>query len=245
MPDSDTPNFTPASIPSEAQLASFDHRAVPSPVEVVGNVRIAAEPTLAGLPPEMRERVTAKMANVKADHALFERQFVREELEANSYRLKVLAGPGKDANEYERESFGIMREIYDLECEAERIEAELAEVVGLRTDYDDEGNVIPVPVYRFAPETREGRKSALQDVRYRITQIEREAPARRAAAAKKVQARALQPRMSSWQSTPRRSSKPRNCSARRRLTASPMHSRATAATISASALLAPNRSLVR
>lgn len=190
MPNTDTPDtFTPAPVPSEAELATFDHRNVPSPVEVVGDVRVAAEPTLAGLPPEMRERVAAKMANVKGDHALFQRQFIREELEANSYRLKVLAGPGKDANEYERESFGIMREIYDLECEAARIEAELAEVVEHRTEYDDEGNATPVPVYRFAPETREGRNSNLQEVRYRIAQIEREAPARRAAAAKKVQDR--------------------------------------------------------
>jgi hypothetical protein len=189
MPDNDTLDFTPAPVPSEAQLATFDHRNVPSPVEVVGDVRIAAEPTLSGLPPEMRERVATRMANVKADHASFERQFIREELDANSYRLKVLAGPGKDANEYERECFGIMREVYDLECEAERIEAELAEVVDHRTEYDDDGNATPVPVYRFAPETREGRKSALQDVRYRLAQIEREAPARRTAAAKMMQDR--------------------------------------------------------
>jgi len=82
-----------------------------------------------------------------------------------------------------------VREIYDLESEAARIEAELEEVVGHRTDYDDNGNAVPVPVYRFAPETREGRQRALQDVRYRLAQIEREAPARRTAAAALVQQR--------------------------------------------------------
>lgn len=184
-----TTDFTPAPIPTEAELATFDHRNVRGPIEVIGDVRINAEPTLAGLPPEMRERVATKMANVKADHAIFERQFIREELEANSYRLKVLAGPGKDANEYERECFGIMREIYDLECEADRIEAELNDTVGYGTDYDSDGNPVAVPVFRFAPETRKGRQEALQDVRYRITQIEREAPARRTAARDRMAAR--------------------------------------------------------
>lgn len=189
MTDTTTTDFTPAPIPTEAELAAFDHRNVPSPIEVIGNVQINAEPTLAGLPPAMREEVAAKMANVKADHAIFERQFIREALEANSYRLKVLAGPGKDANEYERECFGIMREVYDLECEAARIEAELNDTVGYGTDYDDDGNPVAVPVFRFAPETRKGRQEALQDVRYRIAQIEREAPARRTAARDRMAAR--------------------------------------------------------
>jgi chromosome segregation ATPase len=185
----DSTTFTPAHVPTEQELASFDHREVPSPVQIKGDVRISAEPTLAGLPPEMRDRVRAKLSTVRGDRDIFERQFIQEELEANSYRLKVLAGPGKDANEYERECFGIMRELYDLESEAARIEADINDTVGYSTDYDADGNPIAVPVYRFAPETRQGRQNALQDVRYRITQVEREAPARRAAAAKRVQDR--------------------------------------------------------
>lgn len=185
----ETTTFTPAPIPTEEELASFDHRQVSSPVEVIGDVHIAAEPSLAGLPPEMQDRVRAKLATVQGDRDIFERQFIMEELQANSYRLKVLAGPGKDANEYERECFGIMRELYDLESEAARIEAEINDTVGYSTDYDLNGNPIAVPVYRFAPETRQGRQNALQDVRYRIAQVEREAAGRRSAAAKRVQDR--------------------------------------------------------
>lgn len=182
-------DFVPARIPTEAELAAFDYRDVPSPVEVIGDVKINVEPVLSGLPPEMRERVNAKMANVKADHAIFEKMFIREELEDNSYRLKVLAGPGKDANEYERECFGLAREMYDLEREEQRIQAELDDTVGFTTAYDDNGNPVAEPIYRFAAETRRGRADALQDVRYRIAQLEREAPARRTAAAGRVQQR--------------------------------------------------------
>lgn len=189
MTDTTTADFVPALVPTEAELASFDHRTVSSPVEVIGDVQINAEPSLSSLPPAMREEVEAKMANVKADHSIFERQFIREALEANSYRLKVLAGPGKDANEYERECFGILRELYDLESEAERIEAEINDTVGFGTDYDGDGNPISAPIYRFATETRQGRRQALQDVRYRISQVEREAAFRRTAAAKRVQDR--------------------------------------------------------
>lgn len=186
----DISEFTPAPVPSEQELASFDHRTVPSPIEVIGDVRISAEPSLAGLSPDMRERVNAKLADASpaAREALLPK-LILNELEANSYRLKVLAGPGRDANEYERECFGILREIYDLESEATRIEAELNDVTGYRTEYDDDGKPVAVPVYRFAPETQKGRQEALQSVRYKLAQIEREAPARRAAAAQRVQER--------------------------------------------------------
>lgn len=186
-PMDDTTEFTPAPIPTEAELASFDYRTVPSPVEVIGDVRITAEPSLESLPPEMRDRVNAKLTGVAPGHRdIFERQFVMKELEDNSHRLRVLAGPGKDANAYQRECYGIEREIYDLEREALRIEDELADVVGYRTEHDTDGNPVSVEVYRFAPETRAGRASALQDVRYRIMQVQRESAARRAAAAKLV-----------------------------------------------------------
>lgn len=186
-PMHDTTEFTPAPIPTEAELASFDYRTVPSPVEVIGDVRITAEPSLESLPPEMRDRVNSKLTGVAAgDRAIFERQFIMKELEDNSHRLRVLAGPGKDANAYQRECFSIEREIYDLEREALRIEEELADVIGHRTVYDADGNPVPVEVYRFAPETRAGRASALQDVRYRIMQVQRESSARRTAAAKLV-----------------------------------------------------------
>lgn len=180
-------DFTPARIPTESELAAFDHRNVPSPIEVIGDVKINVEPVLSSLSPEMQARVNAKMATVRADHAIFEKQFINEELEDNSYRLKVLAGPGKDANEYERECFGLAREMYDLEREEQRIQADLDATVGFTTAYDDNGNPVAEPIYQFAAETRRGRADALQDVRYRIAQLEREAPARRSAAAGRVQ----------------------------------------------------------
>lgn len=185
----DTSDFVPAHVPTEAELASFDHRSVPSSATTVGNVRLG-EPVLAGLPPEMRQRVAEKMTTVKADHDIFERQFIREELEANSYRVKVLSGVHKGANEYERVSFGIMREIYHMEREASRIEAELADVVGFSKEHDADGTPQGVPILRYQHEARKGREAALEDVRRRIRLLEgREGEQLRAEAAKVTQDR--------------------------------------------------------
>ena len=185
----DTPAFTPAPIPTEQELASFDHRTVPSSATSLGDVKIG-EPVLAGLPPEMRQRIAEKMATVKADHAIFERQFIREELEENSYRVKVLSGIHKEASEYERVSFGIMREIYHMEREADRISAELADVVGYSKDHDADGNPQGVPILRYQNDARRAREAALEDVRRRIRLLQgREGDQLRAEAAKVTQDR--------------------------------------------------------
>lgn len=189
MTDTTIPDFTPAPIPTEAELASFDHRDVPSSATAVGNVQLG-EPVLTGLPPEMRQRVAEKMATVKADHAIFERQFIREELEKNSYRVKVLAGIHKEANEYERVSFGIMREIYHMQREADRLSDELADVAGYSKEHDEEGNPQGVPIPRYQNEARRALEAALEDVRRRIRLLEgREGDQLRAEAAKVTQDR--------------------------------------------------------
>ena len=189
MTDSPSPDFVPTPIPTEAELASFDHRAVPSSTTTVGDVKIG-EPVLAGLPPEMRQRIEEKMATVKADRAIFERQFIREELEKNSYRVKVLSGIHKEANEYERVSFGIMREIYHMQREADRISEELADVVGYSKELDEEGSPQGVAILRYQHEARRAREAALEDVRRRIRLLEgREGDQLRAEAAKVTQDR--------------------------------------------------------
>lgn len=186
----DTPDFTPAPIPTEQELASFDPHSTPSPVEVVGDVRIAAEPSLGGLSPDMRSRVLERLATCPLhDRAAQEQRIIREELQLHSQALRVLSGLGSGANEYQREHYGIQREVYDLERQAAHLQFDIEEVVGHTTEYDSDGTPVPVPVYRLAPEARRGREEALREIQYKLTQIERERPRRLSEAAKRTQDR--------------------------------------------------------
>lgn len=186
----DTAEFVPTPVPTEEELASFNPRDIPSSSSTVGDVRIDELPPLAGLPSDMRERVRAKLSTVASDHDIFERQFVREELEANSYRVKVLAGLHAGANEYERVSFGIVREVYYLQKEADRISGELDEVVAYDTAEAADGSRELKPVHRYQQELRRAREAALQDVQRQIRLLEGTEGAKlKSEAAKVVQAR--------------------------------------------------------
>ncbi len=166
--DGSDDSFVPMHVPTDAELDAIDHRNIPSSATAIGDVHIDKLPPLQGLPDAMRQRVTEKMATVRADHAIFEEQFIREELEANSYRYKVLAGIHSDANEYEKVCFGIQRQIYHLEGQAQRMAAELEEVAEYRTEEDADGKPQAVPVLKYQGENRRGREAALQDVQRQI-----------------------------------------------------------------------------
>lgn len=192
-------DFFPMHVPTDAELEAVDHRNIPSSASVIGDVRIDKLPPLRGLPPAMQQRVTEKMATVKADHAIFEEQFIREELEKNSLHYKIVAGIHSDANEYEKVVFGIEREIFHLENQVERMTAALDEVIGHRTEYDADGNVQAVPVLRYAGDDRKGREAAIRDVERQIRLLrgaEGDALKKEAAEATRAHIRDLNARLS-------------------------------------------------
>lgn len=184
MPEDTTPTFAPVPVPTVDELSSFDPLSTPSPVVVKGNVRITAEPSMGMLSPEMKARVTEKLSHVPvAQHADVTQGFIYEELRQHSLALRVKMGTGPGANEYQREYFGIAREAYDLDQEIARISAELEDVTGYTHDVDENGEPVATPIYRFAPETRQGRAEHLQNLRYRRSQLERETASRLSEAA--------------------------------------------------------------
>lgn len=124
MTDESSPIPTDEEI--EAEIVNFDPvYDVPSPVEMVGNVRLP-EPSLTALPPEAQERVRAKLANVTpGNRDLFEAQFIRDELYAFSAYTRVKAGVGEGANAYQREFFALNAEVHQTSDELTRLTLEL------------------------------------------------------------------------------------------------------------------------
>lgn len=174
-----------APVPTEAELAQFDHRTVPSAIQVEGDVRISA-PTIAALAPEAQQRVREKLVAVPESlRPEREAHFVQAELEQASYRFKVLAGPGEGANTYQRECFAIARDIYDLERQIDALNADMTDVVGYRNEVDANGNPNPVPIFRLSEHARDGRAQTVADLRRKVALLEgREGDHRRSEAAK-------------------------------------------------------------
>jgi hypothetical protein len=193
MTNETTPDTPSVPVPTVDELACFDPYASPSPVVADDSVRITAEPSLGMLSPEMKQRVTERLAGVPVErHAEVTQSLVLNELREHSLELRIKGGLGPNANEYEREYFCIAREAYDLDQEAARIEADLEDVVGYSSAFDETGEPVAVPVYRLAPDTLKGRAEYLQSVRYRRSQLERESERRLNEAAERERAKRIE-----------------------------------------------------
>jgi hypothetical protein len=158
-------------IPSDGEIENFDPiYGTPGPVQLVGNVRLS-EPTLDALPPDMRDSIRAKLAGVTpGNRDIFEREYIREALEHNSLELRIKAGPGENATDYQRAYFEKLRGIYDLSREHGQIEVELAEVADSRLETDpDTGEARAVPVLRYQGEARQVRQARLVELQHKLT----------------------------------------------------------------------------
>jgi hypothetical protein len=138
----------------------------------------------------MRDRINAKLATVTpGNRDLFEKRYIREELEQNSFNLRLAAGLGPDATHEQRQEFESLNRIRELADEEDRIAAELAEVVKHDTQVDPAtGNAKAVPVYRVEGERRRALEARLIEISHQVTLIRghegRKARAKDAAIAK-------------------------------------------------------------
>lgn len=125
---------------------------VPSPYEFPEGWKVQA-PGMAALPPEMREAVSAKLAQLgpvspeqlKAKEA----EFTAEAIRSKRGELRAMIGVGQNALPYHREMAGIAREYRDLAQQFDRITEELADVARHDTQTDPAtGKPVAVPVMR-------------------------------------------------------------------------------------------------
>jgi hypothetical protein len=123
---SDTPSSEDAAL--AAQLQNFDPiYDAPSAVKVVGNVQLP-EPKITMFDQATQDRINAKLANVTpGNRDLFEREFIREELEANSRKVRLMTGLGDDATETQRATLNIANRVRLLQNDIANAQGRLDE----------------------------------------------------------------------------------------------------------------------
>jgi len=91
-------------------------------------------------------------------------------LQEKRAEARVLTGAGEGATEAERTALEQMGTMRQLSREAERIEAELADVVEYRNEIID-GQPTPVPVYRYNREGRTAREARLNEIKHEMALV--------------------------------------------------------------------------
>lgn len=113
------------------RITNFDPVAdVPSPTTVIGGShKPLGDLSLKMLPPETREMLEGKLRDVPLNlRQQRENELVRQHLTEKALELRIKAGPGEGANEFQRERFHIAAERHQAEREILRITEQLAEV---------------------------------------------------------------------------------------------------------------------
>jgi hypothetical protein len=144
------------------EITGFDPATQPGRHEFHSRNPAATLPMItkaAGLPPALREKAMAKLGGYfGADREAKEADAVREVLIENSRNERLRSGPGDGANELERETWQVNRDVADANAEMDKIEAELAEGT-----FDSQTGE---KIFRFAPGTP-AHKARL----HRLTQL--------------------------------------------------------------------------
>jgi len=191
---------TPAAdLPTNEQLINF-HPVYDAPSPAIRTARADLkpfEPTLGGLPPEMRARVEARLVDASpASRQQLEARYIEEELLNNAVNVRVMGGLGPDATPVQREVFEIANEHRLMLDEHARLTRELEEVVRYDTRENPEtGEPEPVPVYRVQGDRQtayEGRVRELERLMRVLNEIDK--PKRLAAACDKTRAQMQQVR---------------------------------------------------
>lgn len=165
---------------------------LPSPWTVKGNPPIISEPTLAALSPEDRQTVIQRASGSNHPDALNDalQGFLRE----RSAEFRLMAGAGEGATHTEREALSQLNQLRLLGAERDRIQAELTEVREHRTETDERGNPVAVPVHALQGSARAAREARLHEINHQaalIAGVEGEAALKQAARSDAIRTREL------------------------------------------------------
>lgn len=161
--DNTTP--LPSDEPTVAELAAagairpLDQ--LPSPWTVKGEPAILSQPTLDALS-GADQKVVLERAGSNHPDAISKALdgFLRE----RQREFRIRCGPGEGATATEREALDQMNQLRLLTEEAHRIKAELVDVREHRTEYDENGQPKPVPVYTIQGSLRSAKQSRLEEI---------------------------------------------------------------------------------
>jgi len=157
------------------EIASFDPvYDTKGPTTLNGSVKLPTSIKATGLPPHLREPIMAELANVPEHRRDAEEQrLVNEALYQNSLGVRIVCGPGQDANVYQREKFALTFEIEEAEREAVRLGNELAEVERWDNVTDAAtGQSKPVAVEKLQGQRRSAVEAQRQNILRRLEALQ-------------------------------------------------------------------------
>jgi len=179
MPASPDDEPTAAEVAAAGTLRPLDQ--LPSPWTIKGEPAVVSTPTLEALSPTDRQTVIDRAGS--SDPAAINtalNTFLRE----RQQEVRIRCGAGEGATHTEREALDQMNQLRLLTEEFHQIETDLADVREHRTDYDADGNPVPVPVYAIQGDMRSAKQYRLDEIKGQmalVAGVEGEAALKRAA----------------------------------------------------------------
>lgn len=165
--------------PSQAELDSFNNfdpiRDIPSPVEVVGNVRLAGNVTMSSFSPQQQEAILQRAGNDRSEKSL--QTAIHSYLLDQRRELLIRGGAGEGATQTQRTMLEQANRVRQLSADIARIDKALADVVSHRTEIGEDGTPVAVPVYQVQGDNRsafEAEKRRLEHEMVLIAGIEGE-----------------------------------------------------------------------
>lgn len=148
------------------EIASFDpltDTAGPFDLSRMAMSRSGPTPSLDALTPAMQEPILAQLGNLTGDRrAAREAELVHAALLQNSLDLRIMAGPGRDADEFQKTTLDLANRLRLIEQEETKLQAELQVVDGYRTTYHPEtGEPTAVPIMSLSGGNRVGAQNRL------------------------------------------------------------------------------------
>lgn len=157
-------------------LTSFDPLYdVAGPVSSDVALKAPASFTRDMLPPDMIERVDARLLSFPpaARTPDAEQRLIREALEQNAYAIRVMGGPGPDADAYKQEWFLIEHERHTATSRLWQLEADLMAVDGWDAVEDEKtGQTIPKPIPALKGNARTIAENEAAELRQRLAVLE-------------------------------------------------------------------------
>ncbi|HWJ68867.1 MAG TPA: hypothetical protein VNS79_02300 [Sphingobium sp.] len=150
--------------PTQAEMDAYNNfdgiADVPSNVQVIGDLNLS-EPTLSAFPPDQQD-IIRQRAGSNSPEAI--KGAIHSYLMDRKRDFLINAGAGEGATHTQRVMLEQASKVRDIKAELDRVDAELAEVVGYETQFDEKGAPIPVPIHRLTGQRRkewEARRATL------------------------------------------------------------------------------------
>jgi hypothetical protein len=159
-----TPDAEPTREELEAASVMRPLAELPSPFSIVGHPRLP-EPSITALSPDDQKAVREVAGSTDPEAV---QAALLTFLQERSVAFRIRAGAGDGASAPEREALSQINQLRLLTEEFARLDAELAEIVEHRTEYDDSGNAVPVPVYAFQGSLRTAREARKAEVQHQM-----------------------------------------------------------------------------